>query len=60
MFEKFNDVVNINELSEMLHIKKYKAYQLVKENKIKRLDTGKPYLIPKSEVIRFVLDSVLE
>ncbi len=60
MFEQFKDVVDIDELAEMLHVKKYRAYQLVKEKKIKRLDIGKPYLIPKSEVIRFVAVSVLE
>lgn len=53
-------MVNINELAQMLQIKTYKAYQLVKDKKIKRLDIGKPYLIPKSEVIRFVENSMLD
>lgn len=60
IFEEYSDVITIKELAEMLQIKVYRAYQLVKEKRIKRLDIGKPYLIPKSEVIRFVKESVLE
>lgn len=60
IFEGYSDVVTIKELAEMLQIKVYRAYQLVQEKRIRRLDIGKPYLIPKSEVIRFVKESVLE
>ena len=60
IFEKYSDIVTIKELAEMLQIKIYRAYQLVQEKRIRRLDIGKPYLIPKSEVIRFVKESVLE
>lgn len=60
MFEKYNDVVTVDELAEMLSVKTYKAYELIKSKKIRRLNIGKPYLIPKAEVIRFVSESLLE
>ncbi len=60
MFEKYNDVVTVDELAEMLSIKTYKVYELIKSKQIRRLNIGKPYLIPKSEVIRFVSESLLE
>lgn len=60
MFEEYKDVVTIDELAAMLSIKKYKAYKLIRSGKIRRIDTGKPYLIPKSEVTRFVSEATLE
>ena len=60
MFTEYKDVVTVNEVAEMLCIKPYRVYELIKNGQIKRLNTGKPYVIPKTEVIRFVEGSVIE
>lgn len=60
MFTEYKDVVTVNEVAEMLCIKPYRVYELIKNGLIKRLNTGKPYVIPKTEVIRFVESSIVE
>lgn len=59
MFEEYRDVLSIKDVADALNIKPYRVYRLIEEKKIKRLNIGKPYLIPKTELIRFVRDSVL-
>ncbi len=59
MFEDYRDVLSIKDVADALNIKPYRVYRLIEEKKIKRLNIGKPYLIPKTELIRFVRDSVL-
>ncbi len=60
MFSEYKDIVTINEVAEMLCMKPYRIYELIKDGRLKRLNTGKPYVIPKTEVIRFVESSILE
>lgn len=54
MFEKYDDIVNIENLMEMLHIGKSTAYKLLKTNKINHLRVGKKYIIPKTSVLSFL------
>lgn len=60
MFSEYKDILTISDVSEMLGLKPYRIYELLKSGRIRRLNTGKPFLIPKTEVIRFVESSVLE
>lgn len=60
MFSEYKDIVTINEVAEMLCMKPYRIYELIKDGRLKRLNIGKPYVIPKTEVIRFVESSILE
>lgn len=60
MFSEYKDVLTVDDVAEMLCIKPYRVYELIKSGRIKRLNTGKPFLVPKTEVIRFVETSVLE
>ena len=56
MFEKYDEIVSLEELKTMLHIGKNSAYQLLSTKQIKSTrmnDTGK-YIIPKESVINFV------
>lgn len=60
MFANYNDIVTVQDIARMLSMKEYKVYELIKCGKIRRLNTGKPYIVPKSEVIRFVEESIIE
>lgn len=60
MFTEYKDVLTVDDVAEMLCVKPYRVYELIKSGRIRRLNTGKPFLIPKTEVIRFVETSVLE
>ena len=59
MFAEYKDILNVEDVAEMLGIKPYRVYQLINDKKLKRLNIGKPYRIPKTEVIRFVESSML-
>ena len=60
MFEAYPDVCCVEDAADMLRMKSYRIYQLIRSGKIRRLNTGKPFLIPKTEIIRFVERSTLE
>ena len=60
MFADYNDIVTVQDIAKMLSMKEYKVYELIKNGKIRRLNTGKPYIVPKSEVVRFVEESIIE
>lgn len=52
MFEKYKDVVSVDDLCNMLDIGKNSAYKLLQNKQIKSIRIGKVYKIPK----RYVLD----
>lgn len=54
MFNTYPDVVTVNELAEMLHIGKNKAYEIVNSGMIPDIRIGKKHLIPKSKVVEFL------
>lgn len=60
MFEAYPDVCCVEDAADMLRMKQYRIYNLIRHGKLRRLNTGKPYLIPKTEIIRFVEQSKLE
>ena len=49
MFEHYNDIVTISELSELLNIGKNACYKLLASGDIKVYPFGKRWKIPKQE-----------
>ena len=54
MFSKYNDVVTVEDVMEMLHLGRVTVYNLLKSDKIHTLRVGKKYVIPKKSVIDFL------
>lgn len=54
MFEKYNDVVTIEEVSEMLRIGRNSAYTLINSGEIYSVRVGKQLRIPKTFVIEYM------
>ena len=55
MFSKYNDVVTVEEVMEMLHLGRVTVYNRLKTDKIHTLRVGKKYVIPKKSVIDFLV-----
>ena len=55
MLKDYPDVVDISQLCDILKIGKNKAYQLIKQRKIKSLAIGKKIVIPKYNILAFML-----
>lgn len=54
MLEKYNDILTINDICEILHIGKNSAYKMLKNNDIpNRIICGK-YRIPKQKLIEYL------
>lgn len=59
MFEKYPDVVDVDELREMLGgISKRLAYRLLADQEIKSVRVGRAYKIPKVYVIEYLTGAV--
>lgn len=54
MFEKYPDVVNVNELCQMLKISKRTAYALLTNGTIPYKKIGRLYRISKISIIKFI------
>ena len=54
MFENYDDVVTINEVTEMLKIGKNTAWKLIHSGQIKTFNIGKCVKIPKKSVVDYV------
>lgn len=54
MFEKFNDVLTVEDVCEALQIGKNSVYILLKEQNIKSIKIGRKYLIPKDFLIDYI------
>lgn len=54
LFSDYPDVVDINDLTKMLHIGKNKAYELINTNTIQSIKIGRKHIIPKFRVIEFL------
>jgi hypothetical protein len=50
----YPDVITIDDLCEILHIGKIKAYELLKEQIIKNRRIGKKFIIPRQSVQDFI------
>lgn len=54
IFSKYNDVVTVENVMEMLHLGRVTVYSLLKSGRIHTLRVGKKYVIPKKSVIEFL------
>lgn len=54
LFERYPDIVSVNDIMKMLKIGKSSAYTLLKNNEIRHVRVGKKYIIPKDAVVGFV------
>ena len=50
----YPDVITIDDLCEILHIGKLKAYELLQEQIIKNRRIGKKFIIPRQSVQNFI------
>jgi excisionase family DNA binding protein len=56
MFDKYPDVVGIDELMEMLGIGKTLAYRLLQTHQIESRKIGRQYKIAKSKIIDYLVE----
>ena len=54
MFDKYSDIVTPAQLQKILGIGRNSAYKLLSEQTIKSKKIGRKYLIPKSNIIKFL------
>lgn len=54
MFERFDDILTIEDLAEVLKIGTTQAYKLVRSHKIKAFKEGKDWKISKTALIAYV------
>lgn len=54
MFERFDDILTIEDLAEALKIGTTQAYKLVRSGKIKAFKEGKNWKISKTALITYV------
>lgn len=57
IFQNYPDIVTTNEMIEMLHIGRNKAYELLNNNEIKSIKigkTGRTHYIPKIDIIAYL------
>lgn len=55
IFKNYPDVVTPHDLQIMLNIGRNAVYNILKEGLIKTIKVGKKYIIPKQNVIDFLL-----
>lgn len=55
MFYNFDDILTIDELSELLKIGKNTAYRLINSGQIKSIRIGRTHRIPKKSVIEYII-----
>ena len=54
ILDSYADVLTVNDLMNILHIGKSKAYELLRSKTIPSIRIGKKYLIPKNLFIEFL------
>lgn len=54
MFERYDDILTIEDLAEALKIGTTQAYKLVRSGKIKAFKEGKDWKISKTAIIAYV------
>lgn len=55
MFSKYDDIVSVKDVMEMLHLGRVPVYNMLKSARIHTLRVGKKYVIPKKSVIDFLV-----
>lgn len=54
MFERYDDVVTVEQLAEMLKIGRNNAYELIRSNQVFSIRVGRQIRIPKEAVIQYI------
>ena len=54
MLEKYQEVITVDELCEILHIGRNTAYALLKSKEIANIKTHHRYIIPKQSVVVYL------
>lgn len=54
MLEKYNDVLSVDQMCEILLIGRNTAYTLLKTNRVRNIRVGNKYIIPKKSIIDFL------
>jgi excisionase family DNA binding protein len=54
MLNRYNDILTVEELCEVLKIGKNTAYILLKSGEIKSVKIGRVYKIPKKNIIKYL------
>ncbi len=55
-FQEYDEVIDVNTMSEMLHMGKNACYKLLRDNKVKSFRNGKKWMTTKSNIERFLSD----
>lgn len=55
MFKEYPDVVTPTDLQKMLRIGRNSVYEILKSDSIKTIKLGKKYIIPKVNVIKYLI-----
>lgn len=58
MFETYDDIMTIDEISEALKIGSSQAYKIVRTQQLKGYKEGKDWKIPKTSLIEYVQQKV--
>lgn len=53
-FKDYPDILSFDQMREMLHIGRNKAYTLIEQKKIRSIRIGRRHKIPKISVIEFL------
>lgn len=54
MFNEYSDIITVDELCEMLRIGRNKAYELLRNGKIRAFRCGRNWIISKDAVEEFI------
>lgn len=54
MLNNYDDILNVDEVCEILHLGKNKVYELLNKGDIKSRRIGRKFLIPKVSLIDFI------
>ena len=58
VLDDFDDVLQFADLKKILKIGRNKTYELLKTNAISSFKIGRNYRIPKSEVVKYILQMI--
>ncbi len=56
---EYPEVITVEQMCEILHIGKFKAYELLKSNTIKCMRIGKKFIIPRASV-EGLIDNIIQ
>jgi len=54
MFDKYNDLLDISDLQEVLDVGRSMAYRLISSGEINHFKVGKKIRIPKRELVDYI------